>query len=110
MAIIIIAAIAAVVVIYYSTDQVDLSSEERDYLANACSRCHRNPERLDHNAAKVHSIHTNADCMNCHVGADGLETADTAHDIIEWVGIGIAGATVAGLSVNYLVARRRIGK
>ena len=110
MATIVIAAIAAVAIIYFSTDQVDLSSEERSYIADACGRCHRHPERLDHNASKVHSIHMSADCMTCHVGADGLETADNAHDIIEWVGIGIAGATVAGLGANFLVAKRRIGE
>ena len=92
MAIIILVVVAIVVVVYCCADRVDLSSDERTNIANACSRCHRNPERLDHNAGTVHNIHTSADCMTCHVGSEGLETADNAHDIIEWVGIGIAGA------------------
>lgn len=110
ISVVIIAGVASLVGIYYSVDQVNLSSGERDNIADACNQCHRNPERLSHNASKVHNLHTSADCMSCHVGTDGLKTADNAHDIIEWVGIGMAGATILGLGANYFIARNRIRK
>lgn len=108
MAIIIVVSIAAVVIVSYKMDQITFSSDERDKIADACNRCHSNPESLEHRASTVHRIHTNAECMRCHVGVSGLETADNAHDVMEWVGIGIAGATVLGLGANYIVVKRRL--
>lgn len=99
---------AGIIVASYTIGSVNLTSAEKTEIAAACFKCHRNPEHLSHNAGKVHQNHTNAECMTCHLHSDGLEAADNAHDALEWAGIGITIATVAGLGTNYFVTRKRL--
>ena len=72
----------------------------------ACATCHSVP--VFTSAADVHQIHANEDCVTCHVDASGLETADKAHDILQWAGIGIVAAALAGFALNAVVARVRL--
>jgi hypothetical protein len=37
-----------------------------------------------------------------------LKTADRASKTLKWVGIGFVGVVVVGISLNYVVARRRL--
>jgi Fe-S-cluster-containing dehydrogenase component len=39
-----------------------------------------------------------------------LPPAATAHDVLQWVGVGAVGAVLAGFGLNYLVARARMVK
>lgn len=89
-----------------SSDDGALSPEEMELVDRQCFRCHRNADRLSRD--DVHEIHANADCVTCHVGERGLESADRAHDVLEWVGIGLVALVVTGIGLNYAVTRRRI--
>ena len=98
--------VAAVVVAGYLMDRATLPPEEIDRVESSCGNCHSSPDRLKDEG--VHLRHKNADCATCHVGADGLETADKAHDTMVWAGIGVVTLTAACLCLNYTVSRKRL--
>jgi len=99
--------VAAVMAVGYSNNKTALTTDERAQAREACAKCHRNPDNLA-DASVVHQVHQNADCITCHADARGLKTADQAHNILQWAGIGIAAVTVAGLALNFIVAKKRL--
>lgn len=127
IALVLLALVAFVIMLGYSLDDTTLSADEQQQALAACVRCHgadpHRGEEDDHELSQfedisdcirchgsIHDRHRNADCMRCHSGADGLESADNAHDTLQWVGFGVLGAVVAGLGVNFTVARFRLGR
>ncbi len=106
VAVFILICIVVIVVAGYFIDSATLSLEETGEAADSCGNCHSNPDRLKDD--NVHRQHQNADCATCHVGVSGLETADNAHDTMEWIGIGIVALTVSGLGLNYAIVRKKL--
>ena len=104
----IVASAISLIVVRFAIDPVTLTPEEKKNVALTCIGCHDNVGRLDHDAGTSHRQHSNFTCVTCHVGDEGLETADKYHDIIQWVGIGAVAATVSFLALNYSLAKRRL--
>jgi hypothetical protein len=75
---------------------------------NSCVSCHSVPAYS--NAASVHDAHSTTACITCHSDAAGLVTADRAQNVLRWVGIGLAGLVVAGLVLNFIIAKLRLGR
>ncbi len=98
--------VAGVAVAGYLMDHTTLPPDEIDRVEDSCGKCHSNLDRLKDDG--VHRRHKNADCITCHVDADGLETADNAHNAMVWAGIGVIILTAACLGVNYAVVRKRL--
>jgi len=107
VAIFLVILVALVITLSYSMDETTLTAEEQEQIYEACQECHRDPDEL-YDENDIHRIHKYAECMKCHVGTSGLESADNAHDILQWVGIGVMVAVVAGLGVNFTVARKKL--
>ena len=106
----------AIIVASHSMHRTTLSTNERTQVVQACAKCHGDSNGFegDENQAgdvkvsEVHRIHANAGCITCHSSASGLKTADKAHDTLQWAGIGIVAITLAGIVLNFIVARRRL--
>ncbi|MFC1925059.1 cytochrome c3 family protein [Chloroflexota bacterium] len=123
LAILIVIAAVVTVALSNSVSNISLSAQEEDLIIQSCADCHnesglaRVQLHITHEETSclschesVHSIHANADCQDCHVGTTGLKTADQAHDILRWIGIGGAGLLVIFLGINFFILRLRIGK
>lgn len=117
--ILILVSIPVVIVLGYTLDKNELSADEKVQIIGECAACHGSDNGDDSHSGNpnlvctrchhdFHRVHTNAACVECHATAEGLQDADDAHDILQWVGIGIAGATVAGLALNFTVARKKL--
>jgi len=119
----IIGAIVATVALAHVIDKTSLSAQEQDQIIRECAGCHNESLFRDdgvhgiHDAISclschdgMHQIHTSTKCQACHAGTAGLKTADEAHNVLQWVGIGCAGLLTGGLALNFGIARRRIRK
>ena len=104
----IVASAISLVVMKYAVDPVTLTPKERKDIALTCVSCHTDVAHLDHDAGTSHRQHSNFACVTCHVGDEELATADSFHDIIQWVGIGAVVATISSLALNYSLAKRRL--
>jgi hypothetical protein len=102
---------AAIIAASHSMSRITLSTDERAQIAEACTKCHRDSDNLEGDegqAGEVHRIHANAECVTCHTSTSGLKTANKAHDTLQWAGIGIVAVTLAGIALNFVVARKRL--
>lgn len=121
-AILIIIAVVVTIALSNTVSDKTLTAQEQNLIAQACASCHDDIELADVSLHSIHEgtscfscheslhpIHTNAECQDCHAGTTGLKTADQAHNVLKWVGIGGAGILLVSLAVNLFVARRRLG-
>jgi len=121
--ILIIVVVVVTIVLSNSVSHVSLTVQEKELITHACADCHDDIDLENvslhsiHEGTScfschvnVHPIHTNSECYDCHAGATGLKVADQAHDILKWLAVGGMGILVISLTVNLLVARRRLGK
>jgi Ca2+/Na+ antiporter len=77
----------------------------------AYTQCHGRDDGREDDAFEggdVHQIHGTVDCSTCHSSVSGMQMADTASKTLKWVGIGFVGVVVAGMALNYVVARGRL--
>jgi len=122
LAILIVIAVVVTTALSYSVSNISLSAQEEDLVIESCADCHNESElarvqiHISHEEISclschesMHSIHANADCYDCHTGTTGLKTADQAHDVLQWVGIGGAGLLVIFLGINLFAVRLRKG-
>jgi len=110
-AVVLMICLGAIVAVSYTLPRTRLTPAERAQVMGACTKCHGGHDDLEGDnfgAGHVHQIHGTVDCSTCHSGASGLKTADRASKTLKWVGIGFVGVVVVGISLNYVVARRRL--
>jgi len=123
LAILIVIAVVVTTALSHSVSNMSLSAQEEDLVIESCADCHSESElarvqvHISHEEISclschesMHSIHANADCQDCHAGTTGLKTADQAHVVLQWVGIGGAGLLVISLITNFFIVRLRAGK
>ena len=110
-AVVLIICLVAIVVISYTVPRTRLTPAERAQALGACTQCHGRDdgrEDDDFEGDDVHQIHGTVDCSTCHSSVSGMQMADTASKTLKWVGIGFVGVVVAGMALNYVVARGRL--
>lgn len=108
---VVIICLGVIMALSYTLPRTSLTPTERTQALGACTKCHgeeNSREGDDFEGGDVHQIHSSADCSTCHAGATGLKTADSASQTLKWVGIGFVGVVVAGVALNYAVARSRL--
>jgi len=119
--IIVIAAVIVPIALRNSFSNRTLTAPEQEQVVQACAGCHDENELASISLHGMHeetlcfschesshSIHANADCQDCHAGTTGLKTADQAHDVLQWVGIGVAGLLVLSLFINLFIVGLRM--
>ena len=70
-----------------------------------CARCHTVPSYS--NTTQLHNGHSAADCSICHIDSTGLKSATNVHSAIRTAGIALIVLAIAGLLVNFIVAKAR---
>jgi len=121
--IVIIAAAVGIVALSHGVDKTSLSAQDQERIVQECAGCHDESSLLDDGVHDIHDdisclschdsihpIHAQAECQACHAGTAGLETADEAHKVLTWVGIGGAGLLLSAFMLNFGAARLRIRK
>lgn len=124
IAIIIIAAAAGIIIFTQTADEISLTAEQQDLLAQSCTEeCHNNNSVLNtglhgihdgigcmscHDSDSLHDTHANAGCQDCHGSSEGLEAPTRAHNALQWMGIGVLAFLVAGLVFNFGISRLRL--
>ncbi len=83
-----------------------LSADQIEKVTMSCEGCHGGIPR--YNAAiKVHDKHASLNCSHCHSDINGLETLDSVHSGLEWLGIGVITLVFIGIVVNSFVINRK---
>ena len=111
VAAVLVVCLGTILALSYTLPRTTLTPAERSQAMSACAKCHGGEDGRevgDSEGGDVHQIHANADCSTCHGDAAGMKTADAASKALKWVGIGLVGAVVAGVALNYMVARSRM--
>ena len=85
-----------------------LNTREISQVQTNCLECHSAVLRYN-SATQIHNIHSTLNCSQCHTES-GLKASTTAHSYFEWLGIGLVGLGLVGITTNFIVAHKRIKK
>jgi hypothetical protein len=72
----------------------------------ACQDCHGTPQYTQ--VIDMHDAHGGQECLVCHDNINSLSTANRAREALKWAGTGLVGLVIAGIAVNFAVAKIRL--
>ena len=87
----------------------DKPGPARAGAASSCITCHGDFELLV-NAEFAHSVHSDARCEMCHGGESSVKSANSARNMVKWVGLIAIVTIISGLGLNYLIVRKRMAR
>jgi hypothetical protein len=86
----------------------DVEEFEDNVRQSTCNSCHSQPAYT--NVTTMHNAHSTTECSICHSESTGLTSVNRAHSAVKWIGISLAVAVAAGLILNFIVTKIRLGR
>jgi hypothetical protein len=96
----------AILAAYLLVGDSVLGQSQLAQVKTVCLECHTSVPAYNQ-AITVHDIHATFDCIRCH-NDGGLKTAANIHSGLEWAGVGMVLASLAGITA-IMVANKKTG-